>query len=252
MPSGLRQEAGTCTARCPCSPQQPSHTPPARRRHARVPRTHPRFLNQPFAPLPPQALKALPNATGPDLARHLRQVGLAFSVSNDDSSRWLDTDLLPAVLSALRSLPGGRSPADAVEACAAATSVLANLAVDLRLPRHREALLAALAADAEACRALAHWGVACPQADDQLPPGCEAHMGHDVLSVPAGVTSSARHPFWTPMTHCATFVTSLVIMTDMEGPNSGTFRSHFKEAATPGVMERLLTLAARFPCRTPP
>jgi hypothetical protein len=203
-----------------------------------------------------QVLKSLSKTGSKDIAKNLRQAAAVFV--DEDSTAWLDSDLLPRVLAILRSLPSGRSPKDAVAVCAAAMAVLNNLFTGLfssaqDLHRFRQLLKA----DQAACAALVHWGMARPEASEKLPPG-QRQWRHDVGVVPESA-DEPEHPFWTPFTYCCSFL--VVLETTGVRASGGSvivpYRPQLAEfnvqdAASPAVVERLLRVIVQHPCGAVP
>jgi hypothetical protein len=180
----------------------------------------------------------------------MRRAAVAL-LQEADSSRWLDTPLVPRLLSALRSLPGAHSPKEAAQACAAAVAALANMFAVLPRPQDRDRFRAMLAADAAACCALLHWGVHCPEASEQLPPGQAVPLASRALT--AHVGTDASDPYWTPCARCMQFVSDVAFSDAAE--EAGLLRS-IKGGVTPAVVERALVVAVQYPwgrsllCRT--
>jgi hypothetical protein len=159
-----------------------------------------------------------------------------------DSSRWLDS-LVPCVLSALRSLPGAQCPRDAVQVCAAAVTALHNMLAALSQPHDKDRFCAMLEADDEACCALLHWGVCCPEASEQLPHGQSVPMTSRPLTKIAGTDGS--NPFWTPCTRCLKFLSSVTYR------NNAALRI-FKKGVDSVAVERVLRVAVQYPWGRPP
>jgi hypothetical protein len=196
---------------------------------------------------------ALAQPSSPDVAKHLRAAAAAIGAERD-TSRWLDTDLVPNLLSILRSLPAGRSAGAATTVCAAALAALANMFIGLyATPACEDRFAAMLAADPEACGAIVRWALNCPEATMQLPAGQEVNMPHDHAAVPEAASKGSNHLFWTPFTCAISFVTMLALPAQSCGVEEyHTFMGNFRAAATPAVVAHLLKIAKRYPCRTRP
>jgi hypothetical protein len=201
-----------------------------------------------------QVLKALTKASGADAAKHLRHAA-AHLYAAKDTSPWLNaSDLVPRVLAILRSLPSGQPPRAAIATCAAAAAVLHNLLLGLHTPHQLSQLRGQLEADQAACAALVHWGVARPEASEQLPPAQRSKMrlgGHLAPEEAVGVT---EHPFWTPFTMCCLFL-AVVDVTEVKTDayalpcySENLASWNVPEAATPDVIGRLLRVAIQHPC----
>jgi hypothetical protein len=198
-------------------------------------------------------LKSLSKTSSKDLAKDLRQA--AAVLVDEDSTAWLESDLVPRVLAILRSLPSGRPPTEAVAVCTAAMTVLNNLFTGLHfsaqgLRRFRQLLKA----DQAACAALVHWGMARPEASEKLPPGRRQWRYHTSV-MPDSATGEPEHSFWTPFTYCCSFLVAVDTL-DFDACSSN-IRSPYnpqladfnvQEAASPAVMERLLRVVIQHPC----
>jgi hypothetical protein len=201
-----------------------------------------------------QVLKALAKASAADVAKHLRHAA-AHLYAAKDTSPWLDaSDLVPKVLAILRALPSGHPPKEATATCAAAAAVLNNLVMGLHTPRHLSQLRGQLEADPAACAALVQWGMARPEASEQLPPTQWPKMRLGGELAPAEAVGVTEHPFWTPFTMCCLFL-AVVDVTEFKtdasalpcySPNLASWI--VPEAATPDVIGRLLRVAIQHPC----
>jgi hypothetical protein len=198
-----------------------------------------------------QVLKDLNKSSSADLAKRLRRAAAYLNV-DDESSGWLGSGLVPKILAILRSLPLGRPPRRAVEVCAAATAVLNNLLINLRTPELLHQFRQLLKADRAASAALVHWGMARPEASENLPPPRFPALRHDVSEVPDLAAAAADHPFWTPFTICCCFLSAMDIVVVANAQYHPQLAGwDVQEAATPGVMERVLRGAIQHPCGAP-
>jgi hypothetical protein len=202
-----------------------------------------------------QVLNRLANTKRADLAKALRHIAASSLLTGPDTPALLCSGLVPKVLAILRSLPSGRPSRDAIAVCIAATAVLNNLSVSLATPTDRRAFSALLQADAEACCAVAHWGMAQPECAEKLSASDQPEWRQALAAVPEGA-DDIRHPFWTPFTLCLGFL----------GINLAgvTFEAHhlawaalwpeaaLEAVAAPSITERLLRAAAEHPCGRPP
>jgi hypothetical protein len=189
-----------------------------------------------------QVWNALANPSSPDAAKHMRQAAVAL-LRGADSSRWLDTPLVPRLLSVLRYLPGAHSPKEAAQVCAAAVAALNNLFAGLPRPEDRDWFCTMLAADDAACCALLHWGVHCPEASEQLPPEAQI-VPLSYQAQTAGTGKSA--PYWTPCTRCMTFL--LYVASSCNTAEVARLLRSIKEGVTPAVVERVLVVVVQYPC----
>jgi hypothetical protein len=198
-----------------------------------------------------QVLKALQNPSGADVSKHLRHAAVHVQVGRDTTA-WLESALVPRVLAILRSLPSGRPPKQAVEVCAAATAVLNNILAGLQTSPQVSHFRQLLAADQAACAALVHWGMARPEASERLPPALHSKLCYDANIVPQLASVLHDHPFWTPLTVCCSFLVAMerdVVPLVHYNPQLASW--DVQEAASPGVVERLLRVAVRQPCGEP-
>jgi hypothetical protein len=222
--------------------------PPATRRYSTPACAHPSTRA-----CTPQVAAALARPSSPDVAKHLRAAATAIGAERD-TSRWLDTDLVPNLLSILRSLPAGRSAGAATAVCAAALSALAHMFIGLEADSANERRFRAmLVADPEACGAVVRWGLTCPEGTAQLPAGQEVNMPHDHAGVPEAASKAKTHPFWTPFACVISFVTMVALPAQgCSAEEHRAFMANFRAAATPAVVAHLLKIAKQYPCRTRP
>jgi hypothetical protein len=193
-----------------------------------------------------QVLKALASPNSAHAADDMRQAAAAL-FEDADSSRWLHTPLVPRLLSALRSLPGACSPKEAAQVCAAAVSALNNLLAGLPRPEDRARFRAQLAADSAACCALLHWGVLCPEAAEQLPPGQDVPWAYPSHSLSTGATGEGS---WSTRAKCIAFIA--VIAAYVAAPEIADLLRSFKEGVTPAVVACVLGVAEQHPGGTNP
>jgi hypothetical protein len=197
------------------------------------------------APSAAQALKVLADAPGTDTFNHLAQLANLLS-KEDEPSRWLRSDMVPRLLSILRSLPASHAPAEAAYVCAAAVAALNNLFNGLRRhPEHSRQFRAMLAADDAACRALVRWGLAFLEASGQLPRGRAVFVPCDGSFIPDAALTRL-HPFWTPLTCCLCFLSS--ICADPSIPADQRLPWGFKGLITPDLVERAMSVGVQYPC----
>jgi hypothetical protein len=203
----------------------------------------------------PQVLKSLNKTSSKDLAKHLRQAALVF-VDGNASSAWLDSDLVPKVLAILRSLPSGRSPKEAVVVCSAAMAVLNNMFTGLKTPTEMDQFRQLLKTDQAACAARVHWGMARPEASEQLSPGFWSLWCGDATTIPESARGDIEHAFYMPLTACCSFLMAVETEAGSAArsvPSVMRYRPQLvefnvQEAASPAVMERLLRVAVQHPC----
>jgi hypothetical protein len=190
-----------------------------------------------------QALQALASPSSLlDASKHMRHAAAAL-FKEADSSRWLASPLVPRLLSALRSLPGTCSPKEAAQVCAAAVCALNNLFAALSRPEDRDRFAVMLAGDRAACCAMLRWGVECPQASEQLPPGHGAPMAYKGQSVLMGIDGT--HPFWSPRTRCMASLTMLTA--DLASPEVTNLLRSFEQGVTPDLVECSLGVVSEHP-----
>jgi hypothetical protein len=97
-----------------------------------------------------------------------------------------------------------------------------------------------LAADKEARRALLHWGLCCPEAAEQLPPGHDVRTAHDHLSAPVQhLDSNEQHPFWTPFVVCMSFLIHMAATATSDTPDQVQLHSSMNKEVTPEVVRRV-------------
>jgi hypothetical protein len=204
-----------------------------------------------------QVLNRLASTKHADLAKILRHTAASSLLTGPDTLALLRSSLVPKVLAILRSLPSGRPPRDAIAVCMAATAVLNNLYTSLLTSNDRSALSALLQADAEACCAVVHWGMAQAEYTVQPPVSDQLEWRHELLLFGPEGADDMRHPFWTSFTHCLAFLTK-----NMDGSNFRVDQDSWSQLwpqallealAAPNIIERVLRVAAEHPCgRRPP
>jgi hypothetical protein len=194
-----------------------------------------------------QALQALADhPTGTQTIPHL--VHLASRLSEEhDTSHWLGSDLVPTVLSVLRSLTTTQPPLHATRVCAAAVAAINNVFRGLDHPDLCRQLHATLTSDDRACRALVHWGISCPTSSKQLPRDQTVFVprGADVALLPDNVTTR-DHPFWSPLTCCVSFLCA--IAADPSIPAEQRLPRAIQGAINPDLMERVMSVGIQHPC----
>jgi hypothetical protein len=200
-----------------------------------------------------QVLKKLANPSSPDAAKHMRQVALYLS-KEGDTSKWLDSTLVPKLLGTLQSLPANHPPQEAVQVCAAAVAALNNLFTRLSRPDDRARFRAMLAANEPALHALVHWGICCPEAAQQLPQALDPHMGCQGQALALGPDGDRivqqRSPFSTPLTYSMALLVPLVLLVTTEPAGLEQLQAALKEAVTATAIERLLLSAVATPSGT--
>ena len=208
---------------------------------------------------PAQVMKALENPSGPDTGKHLRHAAAAFNKdtcalsTNEDKRRWLNLDVVPKFLSTLACLTPTQPTSEALPVCAAAAAALLNIQVVISAPSATTTFLSMLVADKAACRALVHWGIACPEASQQLPQAhnirptiCEAALVRGVYGL---LLRPRSDQLWTPFMVCMSLLVTANGAIAAGGlVDSPSLNAAMREAATAGVVERVLGLAAQDPC----
>jgi hypothetical protein len=200
----------------------------------------------PGTPRPAQVLQALAeHPTGPKTIPHL--VYLAAFVNDErDTSHWLDPgDIMPTLLSVLRSLPTTCPPLHATRVCAAAVAALNNVFKRLHRTGGGSQFRSMLFADDGACRKLVRWGLSCPEAAEQLPRDEAVFVARDTSLLPSAVTDSG-HPFWSPFTCCMSFLCAIATVPSV--PDAPRLPPGIKTAITPAMVERVMMVGVQHPC----
>jgi hypothetical protein len=192
-------------------------------------------------------------------AQYLRLLAALLRDSADGTSSWLsstDSALVPKVLAILRSIKSGCAPDEAVTICSSAVAVLHSVLTGLRKADDICTFCTMLQADSEACDAVVLWGFARrPECSEKLPPGNQLPPRIDLKMLPPGSDAAkVDRPFWTHFTICGSF---LVALDDALVGRSGTPKSALNakekagllhQAATSGMVERLLLVATQHQC----
>jgi hypothetical protein len=200
---------------------------------------------------PAQVLKELEDPCSPGIIATLRRVARSLSHSQADTTKW--QCLLPGLLGVLASLPAGRPPSAAAEVCAAAVCALNNLYKPIHyVAPASDAFRTTLAANEAACRAIVRWGLACPEASEQLPPGAGAVFVYDLTSIPEHMLDAEGRAFWTPFTLTTAFLTILSLTPGASTPGQVKLHARIVGAVTPNVVERLLRVAVEYSCSACP
>jgi hypothetical protein len=196
-----------------------------------------------------QVLKALADhPTGPETIPHLVYLSALLS-QQQDTSRWRNTNLVPALLSVLRSLSTTRPSLHAIRACAAAVAALNNTYTGIYTADLLAQFRAQLMSDDAACRAFVRLGLGCPEASEPLPLEHAVFIPRDATLVPTAATCGG-HPFWSPLTCCMSFLCDIATLTSP--PEAPRLPPGIKDAINPAMMERVMTVAVQHPCGAVP
>jgi hypothetical protein len=195
-----------------------------------------------------QVLQALADhPTGPEAIPHLLHLASILSEQHDTSC-WLASDLVPTLLSVLRSLPTTGPPVHATHVCAAAVAVLDNILNGLWYPDVASQFHSTVASDDAACLALVRCGLSCPEAAESLPSEQSTARGDPMLR-PSAATHPG-HPFWSPLTCCMSLLCAIASVPGV--PASQGLPPCVKDAITPELMERVMRVGIQHPCGRAP
>jgi hypothetical protein len=154
------------------------------------------------------------------------------------------TTLVPTLLSVLGALSTTQDPPrHAARVCAAAVAALNNMYNGILAHNYATEFHSRLLSDHSACSAIVRWGLACPEAADSLPPDQAVFIPRCRTSLVLKAATRPGHPFWSPLTCCMSFMTSMASTTR----DAQRLPPSIKAAIDAAMVDRVVMVAAEHP-----